>query len=302
MPSLKASKVSWLAALILAPIASADVIISATAGAAFQPMVGPTAVGLSPRISGPDQAPKPYWDQKSLDAGGASAGCNIGWVVTGGSLAGCSNVRGPIPFTKDDPVPNSYWAQPNGNYDPFFYFLSTAGDATELELTVTSLPGDEIGWFTLTNNAIVRHSLGRGSGDVPEKLAATIGAGEFGFYLSNGTDTFYTDSRFNTRDAGIQHFAVFRNSPSGGTNDVTNYYIGAEDAPAGTDFDYQDVIIHVAPLATGGAEGGGEGGGCGGGGGCPIFAGDIPEPGTLGLMGLAALALTVRGLIGRSRA
>jgi hypothetical protein len=228
-------------------------------------------------------------------------------VVTGGSLAGCSNITGPIRFTRDDPVPNAYWAQSNGNYDPVFLLHTAAADDTELELIVTSLPSDEIGWFTLSSAGPVRHAL-YGSGDVPEKFGIEIPANtEFGFYLSNGTNTFYTDSALNTADAGIQHFALFRNSPPSGT-DVTNYYIGAEDGPANTDFDYQDMIIHVAPCrplvvagvvvaACGGGGGGGSGRRAG-------FEGDtaVPEPGPLSLTTLAIVALALRGIVGRSRA
>ena len=34
----------------------------------------------------------PYWDNGSFDARTSTAGCNIGWIVTGGSLAGCSDI------------------------------------------------------------------------------------------------------------------------------------------------------------------------------------------------------------------
>jgi hypothetical protein len=182
-------------------------------------------------------------------------------------------------------MPNAYWAQSNGNYDPAFIFQSTATDDTELELVITSNFSDDIGWYTTSGGSILRHPL-YGSGDLPEKFGVTIPANTtFGFYLFNGTDFFYTNSGINTADVGIQHFTLFRNVPSSGTNVATDYYIGAEDARANTDFDYQDIIIHIAPLTGGG-------GGGGGGGGAPFpEQAAVPEPSGLILLATAVTCL-----------
>jgi hypothetical protein len=265
MRILSLSTATCVTTLLFSTPAFADLILSSTG--AFQPMVSPTALGPSPLIANPNQPPKPYWDQQSIDASTPTAGCNVGWVVTGGSLAGCSNLEGPIPFTRDDGVPNSYWGLANGNYDPIFMFHSNAVDATELDMTATSLGSDVFGYYFLSGGAPQLVPL-FGSGDLAVLRARTGGRrleeygpnipfnATFGYYLFNGVDTFFTDSSLNTTDKGIQHFALF-GVPSTASNVAPQYYIGAEDGHANTDFDYQDMIIHVGESAGGGGPGGG---------------------------------------------
>jgi hypothetical protein len=294
---MRATLVPWFMTLVFSTPALSDVILGT---GAFQTMVPPTAVGPSPLIPNPNQPPKPYWDQQSIDASNPAAGCNVGWVVTGASLAGCSNVKGPVPFTRDDVAPNAYWALGNGNYDPTFMLHSSAVDGTELELTVTSLTTDIFGWYTVSGSGISRHPL-FSSNDLAVASAHAGGAqlevyggdipfnATFGYYLFNGVDTFYTDSSLNTSDIGIQHFALFA-APSTGANSATDYYIGAEDGRAPTDFDYQDMVVHI------GVETGGPGSGPGGSGGGPEdpTLAAAPEPGSLFLICTALIGFTLR--------
>jgi len=243
----------------------------------------------------------PYWDNNSLDTPTNGVGCNIGWVVTGGSLAGCNNMVGG-PLGAGDPKlsigangKGSYWGDSNGQYDPAFFLNNTdKADAVEFEVSLAGYAStDQFGVCTWTDkaghNACDANPTGaagsqllfNGAGSSDTTSSFTVPADDkFLFYLTDAS----TGVTYTTDDGGIQHFALFTDKNDGAT--TNNFYVGAEDQgvvgvedpPCTTlgsgqttcsDYDYNDFVVHVS---------------------------QVPEPGSLPVLvtGFAGLLLVVR--------
>ncbi len=253
----------------------ADIIVSATSGAGFISGVTPTATGNGGfSVTDPNQSPAAYWDHQSLDATG-SATCNAGYIVTKQSLSGCGSLN-PSGFTTlgaDDPLATSYWGLTGrgitGNYDPSFVFTNTSISAVELELTITGNSTDQFGYYDAAHPTGVLLFTAAGIAET----TLFIPAGDtFGFFLTSPTG-----ATFKTQSDGIQHFAVFSTDNAGGNSankTTNNYYVGVEDLAGPSDFDYNDILVHVQA---------------------------VPEPGDLPVLitGLAGLVLIARRRLAR---
>ncbi len=236
-----------LAALASVP-AFADLILSSTTGAGFISGITPTAQGNGNfNVTDPNQSPKAYWDHQSLDANNSTAVCNAGYIVTKQSLAGGCDNTNPAAFTTlgaDDPAAISYWGLTGvnitGNYDPSFSFTNTSPTAVELELSITGNGTDQFGYYDAANPGGVVLFTAQGAAET----TLLIPAGDtFGFFLHSPTG-----STFKTESDGIQHFALFSVDNAGGNaanRTTNNYYIGVEDLAGLSDFDYNDIIVHV---------------------------------------------------------
>jgi len=266
------------AAILLTVPMFADTV-SGTAGAGWQSLSGVTLVtgnyaGQNSANTGAT-ATNPYWDHPSFDATNSSAGCNIGWAVTGGTLAGCNNNNGG-PMSDDGPA-NAYWGNSNGTFDPSFTFsTSTSPEPVELELTMAgNSNNNSFGWYTVGAGGVITEHQLFAAGTVAEATTTFTPptTGQYGFYIYNGVNTFFTQSSLNSGDTADQHFALFRADPTSGSSGLANtYYLGAEDSGNPTDWDYNDMIVQIGPDT-------------------------VPEPGTLPLtlaMGLGICAYALR--------
>ena len=167
---------------------------------------------------------RPYWDNASTDASEQ----NIGYFLT--STVGALDFWGTAFNTG---------AETGGAADPDIFFSKTdVAQGASLVIELAGLSGvNSFGWFE-TDMA------GSYIGARNQLFAGLDGTGAattftptqyYGFYLNNGSETFYTLSGL-----AAQHFAVFSDAAGG-------FYIGADDQPNG-DRDFQDLIVHVTPV------------------------------------------------------
>lgn len=163
------------------------------------------------------------------------------------SVAGC-NPLNPSNFAtlgSDDPLAISNWGLTGqgitGNYDPSFSFTNTSAIAIELEGTITGDSTDKFGYYDALNPGGVVLFTAAGAA---ETTFVIPGGDTFGFFSITPDGTVFTESD------GIQQFALFSADNAGGDSNnrlTNNYYIGVEDllGAGGTDFDYNDLVVHV---------------------------------------------------------
>ncbi len=108
--------------------------------------------------------------------------------------------------------------------------------------------------------------------------ACTVfGGNQFGFYLQNSSGTFYSDTSLNEDD--FDHMIAYQGNHSVSNPNLINgspwlaneFVLAWEDILGGGDADYDDFVVLIESVAS------------------------VPEPSTLGLLGLGLLGLGVRG-------
>lgn len=212
----------------------------------------------------------PYWNNTSGDG----AAYNIGWCMTGTGNCSIANPPGAV----------SYYG--NGTAAASTIGFSNTGSAqvATLDGMFTNQNGvpptgtNVFGWYTFSNGSIVLHQL-FDSTEAVGTTATFSPTASYGFYFENiqtagltppatANYFWFTNDSLDygtgaaTIDPGTQHFAVF--------SAANGYYLGMEDTPAATsDFDYNDMVVNVAPA---------------------------PEPASIALMlgGLGLLGLAIR--------
>jgi hypothetical protein len=218
------------AMLALAAPALADTIIGSSASYDWR---GWTTAGLN-------ENGIPYWDHTSLDG----SHMNIGYYMTNtGGYAGCSSNCGPgsLPFWGGAYTPGTGGAVA----DPNFYFTKTDhGQLAALTIEIAGHANTNVfGWFetnstgTTTGATHVLFTGPQGAG----ASANFVPTAYYGYYMTTASgQTFYTLSSSDIigQNPAFQHFAIFKEGDP-------SYWIGVEDLSAGSDRDYNDMVIHV---------------------------------------------------------
>jgi hypothetical protein len=214
----------------------------------------------------------PYWNSVSGDG----AQYNIGWCLAGGGNCSISTPPGAL----------SYYGSGTSAASTMSFTNSGSSQQATLQGVFTNQNGlpnssglnglDYFGWYSVSGSTISTHQLFTSTSSIGS-AADFSPTSTYGFYLENVQSAglpyeadyfwFMNDSLdyvsgTGVLDSGTQHFAAFAAA--------NGFYIGAEDTPApSSDFDYNDMIVSVAP---------------------------IPEPAFLGLLGggLGLLVLAIR--------
>jgi hypothetical protein len=210
--------------VFLCTAAFADTVVITTAGSGWQS--GYTI----------DENAKPYWDNKSSDG----AKKNVGYCITGTGNCGMSGAPGYLP----------YLGLSTGAADPSFYLdKTTSGSQAALQIEIAGLAGrNQFGWYNTDLATPVLNVIFTGPDDAGDVATFTPSA-HYGFWFS-GQSIYFTQSSRNTNaaDKGIQHFAIFQGTPNG------TYWVGMEDLNwAGSDKDYNDMVIKISPVPDGGS-------------------------------------------------
>ena len=177
---------------------------------------------------------RPYWDNSSWDGTNDNVGDCLALASSGCKV---SNQPGNI----------SYLGQSNGKAYSDFYFNSTGGGTVTMQVQVAGdAANDVFGWYNINNQN--QYQVLFGGTTKPGSTVSFTPSAEYGFFFYNGTqglDTlFLTDSNLSPSDEGIQHFAVFQQTPG-------TYYIGMEDLPSrNTDFDFNDMVVKISTASA----------------------------------------------------
>jgi hypothetical protein len=208
--------------LLFAPIASAD-SLDVMGGAVWHPFETPTTSGGTA-----------FWNNSSLD-GPPNFQCNIGYWLSG--TGGCAASQGTFMTGSPNITPDYLGDETTG-----FGLTKSAGTHSVLVTTRARATAyqatDEFGWFDL-NAPTVLNALFEGVG-IQDASATFVPSAAYGFYLKSPEGTYRSTGEGDTRT----HFAVFQLAASGG------YIIGAEDMWTGADWDYNDAIFEVQPVAN----------------------------------------------------
>ena len=217
----------------------------------------------------------PYWNN---DSGDGTLG-NVGYCMAGGGICTVPSTPGVIP----------YYGTNSGGAISDMYFTSAGSPLT---ITLQSINTnnknagtyDVFGWYVGTTGAgaVLNPLLNTNAGSVgtTATLSALTAGQNYGFYIENvlgGGTASETDYYFfmsgQTGDPNEQHFAIFQ----AGTNSFEIGDVDSTSCEANTtfrcnpasDFDYNDVVVSVAPAA--------------------------PEPATAGLLAASLLGLAILG-------
>jgi hypothetical protein len=186
-----------------------------------------------------DNSGSPFWDNLSADG----EFCNIGFWLTG-TATGCKNSSSGetsgLPIG-EAPGALEYWGNSADVNDPNYYFTAdgSAKDAT-LRLELAGLRDyNAFGWFD-TADPLTLHELFSGPTSAVSTAVFTPST-NFGFYFTDSkSNTFYTTG------SSEQRFALFRETPKGGGDEVLAYWIGVEDSTG--DMDFQDMVVRVSAV------------------------------------------------------
>jgi hypothetical protein len=287
------------------------VMILLAASAAASTIVGSAAAGFN--ISGwnnghagrIDNNGTPYFDLLSEDG----VFCNAGYYISGSSIGGtgCGNQPGGIdrfvapnykgPGSTTIGSGTDFWASTSS---PAFADLSFnfASDSPTfvIELMIeasTNHTRNEFGLYSVdaSGNPVATLVLFSGADGPGTQVAFTPGNLNFGFYVKNGSDTFFTSSNLNSTETSFQHFAAFRDptDPDAGlaNNNFQKLWIGVEDGVSNNK-DFNDMIFALTCVSCGAGVLNGP---------AVVYA---PEPGTFFIVA-AGLALVGFGSIVRIR-
>jgi hypothetical protein len=197
-----------------------------------------------------------FFDGRSIDSRGTqSSGCNIGYYIQG-TGSGCNNQPGNI-----DRINGANYNGP-GRGTAGLPYLGSSATANEVDFAFS--PQSPVFTVQLMAEANLFHastSLGVytkdpagnvtaqlilfAGADTPGKTVSfTPGASAWGFYFVTGFGTYYTE-RLLGDDAGMQHFAVFKDARDAAAGlGFTKLWIGAEWSPEWLGAaDYNDMIF-----------------------------------------------------------
>jgi hypothetical protein len=175
-----------------------------------------------------------YWNNGSGD--GSSA--NVGWCLAGGGNCAVSQSPGALAFYGNgDAAVNNV------------HFSGTGSPVTVTLLAAYSMDSNTFGWYSIdpsnpnvTPTVAQEHPLVSNAHTAhPTPIGTSITftpTSNYGFYLYNGGQTFFTQSVFNGDN--YQHFAIF-----GGNG--RSFYIGSKDTWGGGDRDFNDIVVQITP-------------------------------------------------------
>lgn len=225
----------------------------------------------------PNQTGTPFWANPSGDG----PQCGVGYVLTGSSNATyCSSSLNALTS------PLSYFG--NGTAAPtnLYFTANPTGYMVTLDGVFTNAP-DQIGWYSTTDpshtvNWLLSTATTLG---VPIFFNPCGGTCDFGLVEGPGAvvDTWYSDTSLSSSGAEYaslgsyhQHFAAFQV-----TAGISNYYLGVEDGETNW------VVTGTAYTTQNGSvsEGGGDYNDL------VLQLQTVPEPATLGFVGLGLMAL-----------
>ena len=209
----------------LGPMAKADTVI----GSGTWQTWGDNALGSSARPSYGGA----YWNNGSGD--GSTA--NVGWCLAGGGNCAISAAPGALAF----------YGSGNAAVNNI-QFSGSGAPVTVTFLAAYSMDANTFGWYSIdpanpnvTPTAAQQHPLVANAHTAnPTQVGKSITftpTGDYGFYLNNGTNTFFTQSMLNGDN--YQHFALFSDGGSG-------FYIGSKDTWGGGDGDFNDIVVKIA--------------------------------------------------------
>jgi len=169
----------------------------------------------------------PYWDGNSSDS---SSPYNIGNYLTntGGFVGG----SGPN-------AAYDYWGIAGGGSDPFsFTWSGPSQGAMKLEVAGYAT-SNTLGYHDSSGDHVIF-----GGGATAGATAVFTPTSDYFLYLTSPDGKFRTD--MGSADDLYQHFAIFKE-----TDGV--YWIGMEDLKVNSDYDYNDMVVKVAPVPIPGA-------------------------------------------------
>jgi hypothetical protein len=273
---MKPILVASAAVCLLSGSILADSITSATGSfSAFSSGFGATTPTWQGQFTEPTTTSSPFWNNPSDDTGqGGSHMMNIGYVLTdSGGLVGTPSILG------SDSVTDQFTAA--GGTDPAAFNFVSSGVGFDITLlfadssldTGNTAQGTVFGYY-VGNTFTPLYTVGDtfAPADTEVEDPATLG-NSYGFYVTvcygGGFCETYTTGDGNTGNesgaAGWNHFALFQLASG-------NYAMGftAADANVGEGLgDFNDVVVELQP---------------------------IPEPGTIGVVGLALAGLAFRAV------
>jgi hypothetical protein len=248
------TRILLLCTALLAVTARADIILS--------PEPGQFYGGWTAAENGPQ-----FWNRHSWDGNA----CGIGFFLAGNMSRNCGYLQGDP--TSGPSAALEYLASatdPNSALTDFVFGDSAGGVVTlQLELAAWS-NSNVLGIYLRAPDGTIEstQALFSGPDHPPESVVFETNGRGFGFFITNPQGrTFYTESRLNPpADRGVQHFAVFRQSPAGaGDLRVSSYWLGVEDlsgGPGNSDRDFNDLVLLIQ---------------------------QVPEPATFATVGLATI-------------
>jgi hypothetical protein len=222
----------------------------------FIALPSPLSTGLNTGV--------PYWNNHSGDFGGSNT-ANIGYFLTAsGNFTGGTNYN-----------PNGYLAATSGNPNsPASFNLVRNTNSILITLLGTFTGGvDAFGLYDASKSTIPTAA----ATEVPVLTTSTavgttvnesgISFTSYGFYVTAGGNTWFSNTALDANDGTHQHFALFNFAA-----DANVFYLGLTDWFFGNggngNGDYQDLVLRINTDAAG-----------------------VPEPATMALMGAGLLGL-----------
>ena len=227
----------------------------------------PTFTSLPANLATNLNSGVPYWDNHSSDFGGGTGSntANIGYFLTAtGNFTGGTNYS-----------PNAYLAATSGNPDSAASFNLVRNTNSVIMTLLGKFTGgtDAFGIY----NASLGTTVGAAASEIPIFTTGTAVSStsnqsaepytNYGFYVTNSGNTWFSNTALDVNDGTHQHFALFTTG-----TDPNVFYVGLTDwfyGNGGTfNGDYQDMVIRINSDAT-----------------------SAPEPATFAVMGAGLLGL-----------